>query len=158
MLGGIGGRRRGRQRMRWLDGITDSMDMSLSNSGSWWWTGRPGVLWFMRSQRVGHDWATELNWTELSLSPMLFVSLLSSPVYKVFSDNHFASCFYFSLFLWVVLFPASCTMLWTSVRISSALCLLDLILWTCLSPPLYNHREFEVSHTWLASWFTLSLV
>ena len=34
------------------------------NSGSWWWTGRPGVLWFMGLQRVGHDWATELNWTE----------------------------------------------------------------------------------------------
>ena len=33
------------------------------NSGSWWWTGRPGLLWFMGSQRVGHDWATELNWT-----------------------------------------------------------------------------------------------
>ena len=33
-------------------------------SRSWWWTGRPGVLWFMGSQRVGHDWATELNWTE----------------------------------------------------------------------------------------------
>ena len=32
------------------------------NSGSWWWTGRPGVLRFMGSQRVGHDWATELNW------------------------------------------------------------------------------------------------
>ena len=31
------------------------------NSGSWWWTGRPGVLWFMGSQRVGHDWVTELN-------------------------------------------------------------------------------------------------
>ena len=30
----------------------------------WWWTGRPGVLWFMGSQRVGHDWVTELNWTE----------------------------------------------------------------------------------------------
>ena len=34
------------------------------NSGSWWWTGRPGVLQFMGSQRVVHDWATELNWTE----------------------------------------------------------------------------------------------
>ena len=35
------------------------------NSRSWWWTGRPGVLRFMGSQRVRHDWATELNWTEL---------------------------------------------------------------------------------------------
>ena len=34
------------------------------NSGSWWWTGRPGMLQFMGSQRVGHDWATELNWTD----------------------------------------------------------------------------------------------
>ena len=34
------------------------------NSRSWWWTGRPGVLQFMGSQRVGHDWVTELNWTE----------------------------------------------------------------------------------------------
>ena len=34
------------------------------NSGSWWWTGRPGMLRFMGLQRVGHDWATELNWTE----------------------------------------------------------------------------------------------
>ena len=40
------------------------------NSRSWWWTGRPGVLQFMGSQRVRHDWATELNWThcvEMSL-------------------------------------------------------------------------------------------
>ena len=58
MLGGIVGRRkRGQQRMWWLDGITDSKDMS--------WTGRPGVLRFMGSQRVGLQWATELNWTEL---------------------------------------------------------------------------------------------
>ena len=37
------------------------------DSGSWWWTGRPGVLQSMRSQRVGHDWVTELNWTLLKL-------------------------------------------------------------------------------------------
>ena len=36
------------------------------SSGSWWWTGRPGVLQFMGSQRVRHDWATELNWAESS--------------------------------------------------------------------------------------------
>ena len=130
VLGKIEGkRRRGWQRIRWLDSITNLVDMNLSkleetlegrggwhtavhrvtksqtwlelthwkrpwcweglgtggegddrawdgwmasltqwawvwvNSGSWWWTGRPGVLQFMGSQRVGHDWATELNWT-----------------------------------------------------------------------------------------------
>ena len=36
------------------------------NSRSWWWSGRPGVLRFMESQRVGHDWMMELNWTERS--------------------------------------------------------------------------------------------
>ena len=64
MLGKIEGRRRrGWQTMRWLDGITDSMNMNLSSSGTWWRTGRPGVLQHMGLQRVWHSWATELNWT-----------------------------------------------------------------------------------------------
>ena len=70
-----GRRRRGQQRMRWLDGITDSMDWVWVNSRTWWWTGRPGMQ-FMGSQRVGHDWANELNWTEQKT--YYFVSCWSS--------------------------------------------------------------------------------
>ena len=63
MLGKIEGRgRRGRQRMRWLDSITDSMDMSFVNSRSWCWTGWPGVLQSLGLQRVRNDWVTELNY------------------------------------------------------------------------------------------------
>ena len=54
MLGKIeGGRRRGRQRVKWLDGITPQWTQMWVNSGSW--TGKPGVLQSMGSQRVGHD-------------------------------------------------------------------------------------------------------
>ena len=56
MLGGIGSRRRrGRQRMRWLEGITDLMDMNLSELRELVIAERPGVLRFMGMQRVGHN-------------------------------------------------------------------------------------------------------
>ena len=57
MLGKIESRKRkGQQKMRWLDRITDSMDMSLINSGRWWKTVKPGCT---GSQRVGHNFVTE---------------------------------------------------------------------------------------------------
>ena len=65
MLGGLGARRRrGRQRMRCLDASLTQWAWVWVNSGIWWWTGRPGVLQSMGLRRFGHDWATELNWTE----------------------------------------------------------------------------------------------
>ena len=71
MLGGTWGRRRrGRPRIDgWMASLTQWMWVWV-NSRSCWWIGRTGVLWFMGSQRVGHEWATELNWY---IYPLLFV-------------------------------------------------------------------------------------
>ena len=66
MLGKIEGRsRRGQQRMRWLDGITDSMDMNLYRLQCWGWTGRPGVLQSMGSQ----SWTQLRDWTNATDEP-----------------------------------------------------------------------------------------
>ena len=65
MLGGIGAGEEGDDRGwdGWMASLT-WWTWVWVNSRSWWWTGRPGVLRFMGLQRVRHDWATELNWTE----------------------------------------------------------------------------------------------
>ena len=59
------------------------------NSRSWWWTGRPGVLRFMGSQRVGHNWANDLIWSDLTLlvypiyfQYQIYFSLLESKSYN----------------------------------------------------------------------------
>ena len=69
MLGKIEGRRRGDNRGwdGWMASPTQWTWVWV-NSGSWWWTGRLGVLRSLGSQRVRHDWATELNWTNLPWS------------------------------------------------------------------------------------------
>ena len=107
MLGGVGGRRRrGQQRIsltRWT--------WVWLNSGSRWWTGRPGVLRFMGSQRGGHDWATEMNEHRKGwILPMAEQTLIHSASLRrslyCFPRSHctaFVSSFALSwwLFLWI---------------------------------------------------------
>ena len=59
------------------------------NSGSWWWTGRPSVLQSMGSQRVGHNWATEMNWTELNWKGL--ISSTESPNQDFLITDNFSS-------------------------------------------------------------------
>ena len=74
MLGGIEGRRRDdRGWDGWMASPT-RWTWVWVNSGSWWLTERPGVLRFMGSQRVGHDWVTELNWTLYPVSEWIIYS------------------------------------------------------------------------------------
>ena len=76
MLQGLGAGGKGDNRGwdGWMASLTQWTWIWV-NSGSWWWTGRPGVLRFMGLQRVGHDWATELNWTDWKMLLVLFAKI-----------------------------------------------------------------------------------
>ena len=93
-------------------------------------------------------WNSAFSWIYLSGSPLLFASLLSSAVCKASSDNHFAFLHFF-LFC-MVLVTDSYTVLYTSIHRSQELCLPDLIFWINSSPPVYNHKGFDLDHTWIA--------
>ena len=76
MLGKIeGGRRRGcRGWDGWMASLTQWTWVWV-NCRIWWWRGRPGMLQFIGSQRVGHGWVTELNWTEISMEKLGIVGI-----------------------------------------------------------------------------------
>ena len=102
MLGKIEGeRRRGQQRMRWLDGITNSLTWVWVNSRSWWCTGRPVMLQSMGSQRVGHEWVTVLMLILIHtwLFSHLFLSSLSTYHPFSFSTSFFDFLKWFLYFL-----------------------------------------------------------
>ena len=85
MLGKTEGRRRGWQKMRWLDGITDSMNITWANSRRWWGAGKPCMLQSMGSQRVGPTW-----W--LNNSFFTFSSMIG--YYKIFSIFSYCAILY----------------------------------------------------------------
>ena len=101
MLGGIGGRRRrGRQRMRWLDDITDSMDMNLGklrelviDRVAW----RAAIHGVAKSR---HDWATDLNWTELIVALQCSANLCHTAWWL--SYTHIFVLFLYSFPLWLI--------------------------------------------------------
>ena len=95
MLGKIEGRRRGDDR-RWDGWMASPTQWTWVwiNSRSWWWTVKPGVLRIMESQRVGHDWLTELNWyLYLSMSNIYLYLYIYIYIYKERERNYW---FYFS--------------------------------------------------------------
>ena len=87
MLGKIeGGRKRGWQRMRLLDGTPTRWTWVWVSSGSWWWTGKPGMLQSIESQAVRRNW-TELHWTESCLR------LKSKQTDKIPEENFVDFCY-----------------------------------------------------------------
>ena len=123
-----GRRRRGRQRMRcWMASPTQWTWVWV-NSGSWWWTRRLGVLRFMGSQRVRHDWVTELNWTD-----WLCICIPDSYVKRPWLRQPFQTC--------------SCDMTWHPLRVRTWGWLSDNALWLTLLSLSHRHNSGDIGHS-----------
>ena len=96
-------------------------------------------------------WNSAFRCLYLSFSPLLFPSLLSQ-LCKASPDSHFAFLHFFSMGM--VLIPVSCTMSWTSFRSSSGTLSIRSRPLNLFSLPLYNHKGFDLGHTWMVYWFS----
>ena len=93
-------------------------------------------------------WNSTFKGVYLSFSPLPLASFLFSAVYKASSGNYIAFLIFF--FLGIVLVTALCTMSQTSIHSSSGSLSIRSNPWIYLSLPLYNHKEFDLGHTWMA--------
>ena len=102
-----GRRRRGRQRMRcWMASLTQ-WTWVWASSRSWWWTGKLGVLQSMGSQRVEHDWATDLNWlVQHAVAELGLVSYYLVWLSPISIQNHKVLFQLFPFHIFVLLLPS----------------------------------------------------
>ena len=105
------------------------------NSRSWWWRGRPGVLWFMGSQRVGPDWGTELNWSKPNFAR--FYTFFSSGQVLLSSISWCSSCTsvsegVFLMYPWRDMYSMSTYS--SAILFSHPCCLVSNLCWTLLWP------------------------
>ena len=113
----------------------------LFSSISLYWSLRKAFLYLLAIL-----WNSAFKWIYLSFSTLPFASILYTAICKSSSDNRFAFLHFF--FLKVILIPASYTMSRTSIHSSSGT-LTDLIPWIYLSLPMYNHKGFDLGHSWM---------
>ena len=105
------------------------------NSGSWWWTGMPGVLQFMGLQRVGYDWATELNWTETITALLISYTSIQNKKFFFFKETTATTVYFMHFLYFFCVLPPH--LMWTHPKFhDSVLCLAFSVFILPQRPPL----------------------